>query len=222
MALYGYETQYCDDCREQIEAAETEGEILFDAEKHEYIVNGEVVPCVSEIIAVYGKEIEEGDDLENTIEAAADRGTVCHKVLEMLLKGREPEYPTAYEPYVEAIRLFLSEHTILPLAIEVPIYSELHGYAGTPDLLCYFDGTLTLLDYKFVSQIAKTKVKAQLNAYCKAYEEQNVYPDQLLAIQFLKDGTYRVYPVKYDDEEIEVALKLWDLKHKKHPRGLIA
>lgn len=220
--IYGHETQYCDDCREQIEAAENEGEILFDAEKHEYVVNGEVVPCVSDIISVYGKEIEEGDDLENTIEAAAERGTVCHKVLEMLLKGREPEYPSAYEPYVEAIRLFLSEHTILPLAIETPIYSERFRYAGTPDLLCYFDGVLSLLDYKFVSQIMKTKVKAQLNAYCKAYEEQNVWPDQLLAIQFLKDGTYRVYPVKYDDEEIEVALKLWGLKHKKHPRGLIA
>lgn len=222
--LYRDDIRYCEDCREVLEAMENEDKdiISFDAEKHEYIVNGNVVPCVSDIIAVYGKEIEEGDDLENTMEAAAERGTVCHKVLEMLLGGREPEYPSAYEMYVDAIRLFLSEHTILPLAIETPIYSEKYGYAGTPDLLCYFDGVLSLLDYKFVAQILKTKVKAQLNAYCKAYEEQDVYPDQLLAIQFLKDGTYRVYPVKYDDEEIEVAVKLWNLKQKKHPRGKIA
>ena len=221
-ALYGSEERYCEDCRETLEAVESGDEIVFDAEKHEYAVNGEIVPCVSDIIAVYGKEIEEGDDLENTMEAAAERGTVCHKVLEMLLCGRDPEYPSAYEPYVEAIELFLAEHTILPLAIETPVYSRRYGYAGTPDLLCYFDGALTLIDYKFVAQIAKTKVKAQLNAYCKAYEEQGVYPDQLLAVQFLKDGTYRVYPVKYDDEELEVAVKLWNLKQKKHPRGMIA
>ncbi len=199
-----------------------EDEILFDAEKHEYTVNGEVVPCVSDIIAVYGVKVEEGDDLENTMEAAAERGTVCHKVLEMYLKGRDVEYPTEYEPYVDAIRLFISEHTIIPIAIETPIYSKKHGYAGTPDLLCYFDGVLTIVDYKFVSQIAKTKVKAQMNAYCKAYEEKDVYPDEMIAVQFLKDGTYRIYPVKWDDEEFELALKLWKIKNKKHPRGMIA
>ncbi len=220
--LYESGKTVCEDCREVLDAVEDKDEILFDADKHEYTVNGKVVPCVSDIIAVYGKDIEEGDDLELAMDAAAERGTVCHKVLEMYLKGRDPEYPDAYESYAEAIRLFLAEHTILPLAIETPVYSEVYGYAGTPDLLCYFDGILTLVDYKFVAQIAKTKVKAQLNAYCKAYEEQDVYPDQMIAVQFLKDGTYRVYPVKYDDEEIEVAVKLWNLKNKKHPRGKIA
>ena len=170
----------------------------------------------------FGKDIDEGDDLELVMDAAADRGTTCHKVLEMLLKGEEPEYPSIYEQYVEAIRLFMAEHTIVPFAIETPIYSAVYGYAGTPDLLCMFDGILTVVDYKFVSQIAKTKVKAQINAYCKAYEEKDIFPDQLLAVQFMKDGTYRIYPVKYDDEELEVALKLWELKHKKHPRGKIA
>ena len=200
-----------------------EHEIVFDASKHEYTVDGTVVPCVSDIIAVYGKEIEEGDELELTMEAAAERGTVCHKILESLLTfGEAIEYPSSYEPYVEAIDLFLSEHNIVPMAIETPVYSAKGNYAGTPDLLCEFDGLLAIVDYKFVAQIAKTKVKAQLNAYCKAYEEGGVYPDLLLAVQFLKDGTYRIYPVKYDDEELEVALKLWQLKHKKHPRGQIA
>lgn len=221
--LYADGKEYCEDCEEVMNAVEHEDEILFDAEKHEYTVNGTAVPCVSDIIAVYGKEIEEGDDLELTMDAAAERGTVCHRILEMYLKNDDRvEYPSVYEPYVEAIRLFLAEHTILPLAIETPVYNERYNYAGTPDLLCYFDGVLTLVDYKFVAQIAKTKVKAQLNAYCKAYEEQDVYPDQMIAVQFLRDGTYRIYPVKYDDEELEIAVKLWNLKHKKHPRGMIA
>lgn len=198
--------------------------IEFDRERHEYRVEGAVVPSVSELIGVYGESVEEGDELELKLEAAAERGTTCHEILARYLRDENEsvEYPEEYEPYVEAIRLFLSEHTIRPYAVETPVYSRKYGYAGTPDLLCEFDGTLTLIDYKFVSQIAKTRVKAQLNAYCKAYEESGVYPEQLLAVQFLKDGTYRVYPVKYDDEELQVALKLYELKRKKHQRGVIA
>ncbi len=198
--------------------------IELDRERHEYRVEGKVLPSVSELIAVYGESVEEGDELELKLEAAAERGTVCHEILAQYLRGDRDsvEYPDEYEPYVEAIRLFLAEHMICPYAIETPIYSRRYGYAGTPDLLCELDGVLTLIDYKFVSQIAKTRVKAQLNAYCKAYEEDGVYPEQLLAVQFLKDGTYRIYPVKYDDEELMVALKLYELKQKKHKRGVIA
>lgn len=215
------DSRFCKECEERLEQIENT-EIEFDAEQHEYFVNGKRVPCVSDIISVFGNDLEEGDDLELVIEAAAERGTTCHKVLEMLLRGLAPEYPDEYEPYVDAIRLFLSEHRVQPIFIEQPIYSAKHNYAGTPDLLCFLDDRLTLLDYKFVSQIAKTKVKAQLNAYCRAFEEQEIYPELMYAIQFLKDGTYRMYPVKYDDTELEVALNLWDIKHKKHPRGVIA
>lgn len=218
--LYAEGLTLCGTCAGALESM---NEICFDSEKHEYTVDGVVVPCVSDIIAVYGNDVDEGDDLELLMDAAAERGTVCHYLLSSYLQGeRDVEYPSAYESYVEGIRLFLSEHDIEPLSIETPVYSKRHGYAGTPDLLCMFDGVLTLLDYKFVAQIAKTKVKAQLNAYCKAYEENGVYPDALAAVQFLKDGTYRIYPVAYGDEEIEVALKLWALKRKKHKRGEIS
>ena len=122
-----------------------------------------------------------------------------HFVLAQLLGGEtEFEYPSSYEPYIDAIRLFVSEHEIIPIAIETPVWSSVDEMAGTPDLLCGFDGILTIVDYKFVSQIAKTKVKAQLNAYYKMYAEQGVFPDQLIAVQFLKDGTYRIYPVAID------------------------
>lgn len=210
----------CPDCEKELE---TVPEIVFDAVTHTYTVDGEAVPCVSDLIAVYGKDLEEGDDLELLMDAAAERGTVCHAVLAAYLSGNEdPEYPSSYEPYVEAIRLFLAEHRIYPLSIETPVFCERFGFAGTPDLLCEFDGMLAVVDYKFVSQIAKTKVKAQLNAYGAAYEEQGIYPDRLLAVQFMKDGTYRIYPVAYGDEELEAAVRVWEFKNKRHKRGEIS
>lgn len=145
----------------------------------------------------------------------------CHAVLEMMLKGEEEvEYPAMYEEYVDGIRVFLSEHEIIPLAIEEPIYSELMGVAGTPDLLCLYDGVLTLVDYKFVSAISKTKVKAQLNGYRRIYNDNGVFPEKLLAIHF-KRGTKTEYPVSISDEEIDTALLVYSLKHKKYGRGVI-
>ena len=210
----------CAMCKEELEAMQ---HIEFDAERHEYHVNGEKVPCVSDIIAVFGNDVEEGDDLELLMDAAAERGTTCHYILASYLQGDlDVEYPDSYEPYVEAIRLFLAEHHIEPLSIETPVFCEKYGYAGTPDLLCMFDGELTVIDYKFVSQIAKTKVKAQLNAYAYAYEEAGIYPDHLKAVQFLNDGTYRIYPVAYGLDELEAAVTVWNLKRKKHKRGEIS
>lgn len=210
----------CPECKEELKTMPI---IEFDAATHTYIVDDERVPCVSDIIAVYGVDVDEGDDLELLMDAAAERGTVLHAVIASYLRGEtEVEYPSAYEPYVDGIRLFLSEHRIEPLSIETPVFCEKYGIAGTPDLLCEFDGRLAVIDYKFVSQIAKTKVKAQLNAYDMAYEEMGVYPEERLAIQFLKDGTYRVYPVAYGEDELEAAFKVYMYKHKRHRRGEIS
>ena len=199
--------------------------IEFDRETHTYTVDGKVVPCVSEIIAPLGADMDEGDELEFAIERAAERGTVFHRVLERHFRGEEniteAEVPSEYEPYMEAVRLFLSEHDIQPLFIETALFCQKHGIAGTPDLLCIMDGVLTLLDYKFVAQIAKAKVKAQLNAYRLGFEEKDIYPDVMYAIQFLKDGTYRLYPVAFDDSGLELCVALRAEKNKKHPRGRI-
>lgn len=194
----------------------------FDEDKHEYRIDGVAVPSVTEICKPLGADTEDSADLENAMDIASDRGVTCHKVLEMLLNGEtDIEYPSAYEPYIDAVRLFVGEHNICPYAIEKALYSVSMSLGGTPDLLADFDGVLSILDYKFVAQIAKSKVKGQLNGYRIMYNELNVYPEQLLAIQFLKDGTYRIYPVAMDDTEFMLCYQLHQLKNKKHARGKI-
>lgn len=198
-------------------------QVTLDRATHTYTLgDGRTLHSVSEIIAPLGPDISGTPELELALDAAAERGTVLHRAVELLLSG-EPEVdcPEAYGGYVDAIRLFLAEHTIVPLAVEQPMYSLAMGVAGTPDLLCEMDDVLTLIDYKFVAQMAKTRVKAQLNAYRLMYEEQGVMPDKLLAVQFLPSGLYRLYPVAQDTTEWELCLALHRLKSKKHPKGAI-
>lgn len=196
-------------------------ELVFIEEGHQYMLGDTLLPSVSEIIAPLGADLDDSD-LELKLEAAAERGTTCHKILELYLNGdQEAEYPSEYEGYADGIRLFLAEHEIVPYAIEKPICSSELMVAGTPDLLCEYDGKLTVIDYKFVSQICKPKVKAQLNLYRKMLEEAGVFPEQLIAVQFLPDGLYRPYPVAASDAEYEACLQIYRFKNKKYARGKI-
>ncbi len=198
-------------------------QVTLDSATHTYTLDdGTKLPSVSEIISPLCPAFDAIPEMELVIDAAAERGTVLHKVFELLLSGEtDVDCPDSYAGYIAAIRLFLAEHTIVPLAVEQPMYSLAMGVAGTPDLLCEMDDVLTLIDYKFVAQMAKTRVKAQLNAYRLMYEEQGVMPDKLLAVQFLPNGLYRLYPVAQDTTEWELCLALHRLKSKKHPKGAI-
>lgn len=198
-------------------------ELTFDPDTHTYRLDGELLPSVSEIIAPLGNSAEEiGDLVEFRWEQAAERGVLLHALLADLLLGNEPEIPTDYEEYADSVRLFLDEHRLEPYAVEEPTYSERLGVAGTPDFVGLFDGTLAILDYKFVSQVAKTKVKAQLNLYADMVEEHGLFPEELLCVQFLPDGKYRLYPTARDTTEEDCCLQLYRLKQKRHPKGVIA
>ena len=198
--------------------------IEFDEATHRYTVDGQAVPSVTQLVAPLGPDLTEDDDLELTMEAAADRGVTLHAYLAHRLQGGEAEdfeLPGAYQPYAAAVELFLAEHQITPLLIETALPGP--GFAGTPDLVCEFDGGIAILDYKFVSQVAKSKVGAQLGGYRALCEHNGVYVDALYAVQFLPDGTYRLYPADPTQAEVgfTVCRTLYEIKTKKHPRGRI-
>lgn len=203
--------------------------VVFNDEKHTYTlmgegVEGKVVPSVTELVAPLGADFDDMDELtELAVENAAERGTTMHAYIAHRLHGgaaEDFELPDQYADYAESVELFLSEHTINPWLIEYPLGCE--DFAGTPDLVCDFDGAPTILDYKFVSTIAKTKVGAQLQGYRQLCEQNDLFVDKLVAVQFTRDG-YRLYNVDVETTALSfhVCLTLHMLKKKKHPRGCI-
>jgi hypothetical protein len=162
-------------------------DVVFDEARHAYEVDGKELPSVTQLVAVLG---DDGDIDEDILERAADRGTTCHAIIAMALQGEDyrGEYPAMYQPWVDSIEAFLHEHNIVPLMIETPLGNTTLGYAGTPDLVCEFDGATALLDYKCVSQVNKTKVKAQLNAYDQllayAQRHQSIFRDEAAHASF--------------------------------------
>lgn len=204
----------------------------FDPATHTYTVNGEPVMSVTQIVAPLGEDYDEPDDLtEGIIDAATERGTVMHDYIRHRLMGgaaEDYEMPDAYLDYADAVELFLAEHEVVPLCIETPMAAswEESGavnrqLAGTPDLICELDGVTTLLDWKFVSSISKSKVGAQLAGYALLCSANGIFPEAQAAVQFLR-GSYRIYPVA-DAFEAENAFRLCReivrVKTRKHTRG---
>ena len=200
----------------------------YDPERHEYRVDGKIAPSVTQLVAPLGADYDEPDDMtESVLDAATERGTTMHEYLAWRLNGgtREDfELPALYDAYADAVELFLSEHDIEPFAIETPVCGAWRGvtYAGTPDIVCEFDGILAILDYKFVSQIAKSKVGAQLHGYRILCEQNGVYPGDLYAVQFMISGDYRLYHIGDGAaDSFAACMELYKMKTKKHPRGAI-
>lgn len=209
------------------EPAEKARELTFEPETHTYRVDGEAVPSVTQLVSIFGPPPpEEGDDLELTVEAAADRGITLHAYLQHRLEGGRAadfELPDVYGPCAEAVELFLAEHHLEPMLVETPLWGEARGvrFAGTPDFVGEFDGRLSVLDWKFVSQLQKTRVGAQLSGYWELCGANGVFPEALYCVQFLPDGTYRLYPAGLTADDLFLCLDVYRAAHKKHPRGAI-
>jgi hypothetical protein len=194
--------------------------ISLDERTHTYTVDGVEKPCVTDLCAIYGDDVDEW--IEEAMDRAADRGVTLHTVLEMALRGEdyEGEYPSAYAPWVRSVEQYIEAHEIVLLAAEEPIYSPRLEVCGTPDLLCMLDGVLTLLDWKFVSSVCKPKVKAQMNGYYEIFADNGVFIEQMIAVQFTPDKP-RPYPVEIGGDEWATALKVWEIKNRKYARGRI-
>lgn len=202
-------------------------ELLFDADSHTYTLDGVKIPSVTGLISIMGDDPQEFDELLDTVFGnAAERGTVLHGYLAHRLKGGDPddyEMPAAYAGYADAVDLFIDEHDLDPLIIEEPFYGKAAGvtFAGTPDYFGGFDGKDAILDYKFVAVVNKAKVSAQLNGYATLLGSNGIGVEAMYAVQFTKDGTYRLYPVADKPETFKICLDVYAMSHREHPRGRI-
>ena len=104
-------------------------ELQFNEKRHEYTVNGVLVPSVTQILqkegfSHYGKS--SGD--------AAFRGKAIHQIMQRLDSWQDIGIvPVAYQGYVDAFMKFIGRFKPEWKQIEQPFFSEQLHIAGTPD-----------------------------------------------------------------------------------------
>lgn len=189
-------------------------ELIFYEKSHIYMLDGERLPCVSDLCRFLHKEIYKDAPVWQ-IEAAADRGTSVHKATETLDKTGSAEISDDYAPYLEAYAAFLREHEVEWELIEHPDYHPVHGYAGTIDRYGTVDGYHTLVDIKTTYTVYKPLCSASLNLYRLILEARQKAVERLLIIHLKKDGTYKLIKFEFDDAVPMALLTLHNVLKKK-------
>jgi hypothetical protein len=129
------------------------------------------------------------DEAEAVKQAAGDRGSRVHLAIERILSGEEFRIDTkvqdknrstekelyetelSYEELL-CVKSFLdwrNEAKPEIIAAETVIFSDIHGYAGTVDLVCRIDGVPYVIDFKTGKQVWK-EYELQVSAYRMALE----------------------------------------------------
>lgn len=146
-----------------------------------FILNGEPIPSVTEIIGIidkpflrlwYGKNgIKECERIKKE---SGELGSRLHDAIESYLKGDMPAVNNQKETaMLERFIQWRNEVDFRPVELELKVVSERHKFHGTFDALGTFgDSTeLVMCDWKTSSGI-NDDYALQLSAYAAAYEEQ--------------------------------------------------
>jgi hypothetical protein len=174
--------------------------VVFNPEKHEYRVDGVVLPSVTQIIRFLNY------DTATTArswlrDVAASRGSRIHSYCADVDMGAEPDaYDWDCIEYVKAYKAFLRDYRPQWTHIEVATGSKELGYAGTIDRIGVIDGDSIIVDLKSGSTVKHVTLTAQLHGYTYLALINglvNTTPKRL-GVQLKKDGTYRLYWCELD------------------------
>ena len=188
--------------------------LIFFDDRHEYQVDGEIVPSVSEILRFISREVY-GDVTQFRLDHAADRGHNVHSACEQLDRFGSAEIDAEIEPYINAYIQFRKDHKPVWGKIEYAMYSSEFGYAGTIDRQGVMDGKPVILDIKSSYKVETSLVTAQLNAYWRLANENYMDVAELWVLHLKKDGTYKLIQVQHDESTFLACFMLHNALKKK-------
>lgn len=138
----------------------------YDDTTHTYLVNGVIVPSVTQVMQVkFGNKYE--GIRSDVLNRAAERGTAIHKAIENYCKGMDDG-----SKEVHNFNFLMNYYKIKPVKNEVPIILMVDNQpviAGRLDLVLQENDTLCLADIKTTSQLDKEYLAYQLNLYRLGY-----------------------------------------------------
>lgn len=144
--------------------------IQFDEAKHEYRLEGALLPSVTQILEPL---VDFSGIPSAVLNRARERGTAVHRACELYLLGDLDEASLDEEiaPYYYQFRRFLRESGFRAHQSEMLVWSERYRYAGTLDLAGDLRKRLVLIDIKTPITMPRS-TGPQTAAYEAAYRER--------------------------------------------------
>ena len=193
------------------------GKLEFDEAKHEYRLEGALLPSVTQVL----KPLQDFSTIpEDILERSANFGTAVHLATtlwdqnDLDMDSLDP----AIVPYLEAWKRFCDETKITFEAIEIQIVSEKYRYAGTLDRIGFLNKRATVIDIK--TGVVNPTIGVQLAGYLVAWNETHVLKvTRRASVSLRKDGSYRLdfWDDKSDWATFLSLLQIhnWQLAHSK-------
>jgi hypothetical protein len=174
--------------------------IEFIEEQHIYLVDGVIVPCVSNILA-YKFNDYSGVSRE-ILQRASEKGTELHKAIEDFEQQGIKSDLKEFKNYLFLKKQFKFEN----IANELPVLYEKGGrvlFVGTLDQIITIDGKLGINDFKRVSAPNKNKIAYQLNLYKMAYEQSYGKKIEFLSFTHLREDVRKFHELPINEKATE-------------------
>ena len=180
-------------------------QIDFNEEKHEYKINGFIVPSVTQILE-QGNLIDLSIVPKRYLEPAKYRGHAIHYAIDLHNNGilDEDSLDEEWRPHLEAWKSFEDDYCFQLIESELIVASKKHMFAGTLDII----GTIEhyrrgigqfIIDLKPGQK--QMVYSIQTSGYEIAYKEMFRKGRERIGrmcVFLKKDGTYKVY--EHEDE----------------------
>jgi len=131
--------------------------LRFSPSEHKYFLGDTELISVNKLLNHFSIGLVDHIP-ERYLEPARIFGTAGHLMCKYYFMGclNEKTLDPKLQPYLVGLKKLCTDHEIIPIDIEKPICFETLLVAGTPDLVCMFDGVKSVLDWKFVKKVQKS------------------------------------------------------------------
>lgn len=189
-------------------------ELTFHEKNHIYMLDGEQLPCVSDLCRFLHREIYK-DAPKWQMETAAERGTAVHAATQALDTTGRAEIQEEYLPYLLAYKAFLQDYRPSWDVVEQPLYHPQHRYAGTIDRFGAVRGEAALIDIKTTFTVYKPLCRAQLNLYRLVLIARGYPVHRMYILHLKRDGTYKLIPMETDEHLAYALITIHNALRKK-------
>ena len=183
--------------------------IEFIESSHTYLVNGIIVPSVTQIMRADSDEVYNGIP-PHILEKAAERGTAVHRAIyEYEQLGFYPTDETVKD-YLNRYIVVKSISRLQPVRQEFMLCSTSEPrFAGTVDMLATIGDKTILLDVKTSSALHRELWAIQLAGYDQLCRENGIEPQEhyILHLNGKRGKLYQIIPDYAKWEELIESLR---------------
>lgn len=196
--------------------------LSFCPEKHEYRWNGKFIPSVTQIIGEWIKVTDYVNVYDGTIipfdvfGQARDFGRAIHKACGLIVAGTldwNSLDPSLVFP-LKRFEQWLNDFNVEIISSEKMMYSEKDELAGTADIICKIQKTLSIVEIK--TGLINNFVGAQTAGYERLYRAEEKYRGIIKRYELIlqKDGSqYKLTPLINNHDISFLLAKIYEWRY---------